>query len=71
MVDYVQFEASSKHAGGGVGWVGWGFYEEAYEQVDGRWVISHMRLARVRMDKLDADYPPVKLGRIGPSTDWL
>ena len=71
MVDYVQFANVSEHAGGNLGWVGWGYYEEEYAKVSGDWRISHMRLVRVRMDVLRADYPAVKPGRIAPTLDWL
>lgn len=71
MVDYVQFKATTDYAGGNLGWVGWGYYEEEYANQNGNWVISHMRLARVRMDVLTPDYPPVKPGRIGPDPNWL
>ena len=33
MVDYVQFANVSEHAGGNLGWVGWGYYEEEYAKV--------------------------------------
>ena len=71
MVDYVQFANVSEHAGGNLGWVGWGYYEEEYAKVSGDWRISHMRLVRVRMDVLRTDYPAVKPGRIAPTLDWL
>lgn len=42
------------------GFVGYGFYEERYQRIEGVWRIAFMRLARTRVDPIEPDYrePP-------------
>jgi len=69
-VDFPPVPASSG-ASGERGWRGWAWYEEEYEESDGAWRISFMRLVRQRMDALPTDAAPSKPGRLKPSLDWL
>jgi hypothetical protein len=73
MSDYVDFPPvpASSGVSGERGWRGWAWYEEEYEESDGAWRISFMRLVRQRMDALPADAAPPKPGRLKPSLDWL
>ena len=73
MMDYVQFQpdATSKKLTTERGWVGWGYYEEEYVLRGDAWLISFMRLARLRMDALSDEHPAVEFGRLGPTADWL
>jgi hypothetical protein len=50
---------------------GWGYYEDAYQCIDGAWLISQMRLTRQRMDALTAAHPLPRPERLQPSLDWL
>ncbi len=70
MMDYVDF-GDTATGPAGRGWIGWGFYEEAYARIDGAWRIAFMRLARQRMNPLAADHPPAAPGRVAPDPDWL
>jgi hypothetical protein len=51
---------------------GYGFYEEEYRHVNGRWRISVMRLVRTRIDLLVGEQVQTHmLSLVRPSPDWI
>lgn len=71
MTDYVEFPAEAAAGREDRGWIGWGYYEEAYVRAGGAWRISFMRLARLRMDALTPEHPALRRGRLAPDPDWI
>lgn len=54
------------------GYYGFGYYEEEYRRVDGRWRMATLRLRRQRAIPLDGTtHPPMVDEPTGPTTDWL
>jgi hypothetical protein len=49
---------------------GYGFYEEEYRHLNGRWRISAMRLVRTRIDLLTGDEARLS-GLMEPTPDWI
>ncbi|SIO67044.1 SnoaL-like domain-containing protein [Bradyrhizobium erythrophlei] len=72
MMDYLQWPSgfSPKEAPGQSGFVGYGHYEEEYTKVEGRWLISFLRLTRLRIDALPLDHPTPRKGQLTASHDW-
>lgn len=77
MHDYLLWPRDSRnyrgaHVPGLYGIHGYGFYEEEYCRLNGRWRISTMRLVRTRIDLLTGDQarPPMS-GLIEPTPDWI
>jgi hypothetical protein len=73
MEDFVEWTDGStvKETPGSRGFFGYGYYEEEYRREDGRWKISFLRLARLRIDAVPTDQPPPRMGQRGPTADWL
>lgn len=73
MMDYVDLHPDGPPADAEArrGWIGWGYYEEAYVRVAGAWRVSELRLVRQRMDPLAADHPLARYGRHAPRPDWI
>jgi hypothetical protein len=73
MCDYLEFPADARpaEAPDARGFVGWGHYEEEYRREQGIWLISYLRLTRLRVDALPADHPHPAFGRHKARPDWL
>jgi len=73
MMDYVQWlnGYSPKEAPDGVGFFGYGHYEEEYRREKGEWKFAFLRLTRLRIDPLPADYPEPRQGLLTASVNWL
>jgi hypothetical protein len=74
MMDYLEWPAgfSPREAPGQQrGFFGYGYYEEEYCKVEGRWLFSFLRLTRQRIDPIPADHPSPMKGLLAPSTNWL
>lgn len=78
MEDYNEWPSPGvlRHVPAATGFRGYGFYEERYRQVEGRWRIEFMRLTRIRFDPVirsagDGINPFERRGLISPSFDWL
>lgn len=75
MEDFVEWQGLEHVSPDWTGFKGFrasGHYEEAYRrQADGRWLISFMRLTRLRMDGVPADAPPPRPGALKATPDWL
>jgi hypothetical protein len=73
MTDYLQFpdDAPPREAPDSKGFVGFGYYEEEYRQINGEWRFSFLRLTRLRIDPLRADHPAVRPGFLAATPDWL
>jgi hypothetical protein len=73
MMDYLEFPEAERpaEAPGSRGFRGYGFYEEEYQRIDGRWLIAYLRLTRLRIDALPADPPVATFGRHKPTPGWL
>ncbi|MBZ2195445.1 nuclear transport factor 2 family protein [Occultella gossypii] len=50
---------------------GYGYYEEEYRRVDGRWLISFSRLVRTRIDPLVNRGPAPEYDVLGPDVSWV
>jgi hypothetical protein len=73
MMDYVDFmtDDQATKPQPDRGWIGWGYYEEAYVRTGETWLISYVRLTRQSMDFLTTDQPAPEFGGYVPSKDWL
>jgi hypothetical protein len=73
MLDYLEFPDGERPAEApeSRGFVGFGHYEEEYRRVAGVWLISYLRLTRLRIDALPADHPHPTFGRHKASPDWI
>ena len=50
---------------------GYGFYEEEYRRLNGRWRISVMRLVRTRIDLLVGEQQTSMPSLITADSDWI
>jgi len=73
MEDFVEWTDGStvKETPGSRGFYGYGYYEEEYRREGGRWKISFLRLARLRIDAVPADQPAPRMGQRAPTPGWL
>lgn len=73
MMDYLQWSDgfTPTEAPGQAGFIGYGHYEEEYTKTEGRWLMSFLRLTRLRIDALPAGHPsPVKGGLVA-TLSWI
>ncbi len=78
MEDYNEWPAAGvlRNVPSATGFRGYGYYEELYRRVEGRWRIASMRLTRIRFDPVirnaaDCINPFERRGLISPSFDWV
>lgn len=70
MQDYLQWPPEKQSAE--QGFMGWGYYEEAYVRDSQGWKMERVRLTRLRVDALPIDHPfPCAEALRAPSPDWL
>lgn len=73
MMDYLEFPQGQRpaEAPDSRGFVGFGHYEEEYVRTGDRWLISYLRLTRLRLDALPPDHPHPAFGRHKAMPDWI
>lgn len=73
MMDMLEFpaDASPRETPGSRGFFGYGHYEEEYVRSGDGWKFSFLRLTRLRIDPLPADYPVARTGLLAHSPGWL
>ena len=52
------------------GFSGYGYYEEEYRRIDGKWKIQFVRLTRQRVDPLVDGPNPARAGSLALSSEW-
>lgn len=73
MTDLVELAAGMrpKEAPDSRGFRGYGHYQEEYRRDGGRWKFCFLRLTRLRLDPLPADFPPMRSDLLAADPDWL
>ncbi len=73
MFDWLEFPSDHPAHFGLPHRIGYGHYEEEYRRDDGVWKISFMRLARLRVDRFEADLvkPPQQTWVASAPAEWL
>jgi hypothetical protein len=74
MFDWVEWPEPIDHGRGfGLGFTGYGHYEEEYRREDGGWKIASLRLTRLVLRPIEGELPPVMTDGVVSSRgrNWL